>query len=351
MVENLLISVIIPVYKVEKYLNQCVDSILNQTYKNLEIILVDDGSPDRCPEICDAYAKKDKRVQVIHQKNGGLSNARKQGMSAVTGNYVMFVDGDDWIDSDTIENCAAEIEKRPELGCILFSYMKETQNSSIPMHIMEETVYLDAHTAESKVYRRLFGLQSDELNHPERLENMSSCCMKLYKTKYAKKGKYYDTWQVGSYEDGLFNMFALEDCDQVLYLDRPFYHYRKTESSLTSTFRPKLIEQWGTLFQIIEEIIKEKNLDQSYQEALTNRIALSITAIGLNELSNPSNGMWGHLKVIKQYLKQEKYRKAVKEIEIKALPLPWKLLLLSCKMQCAAAVYAALVIVKKLKNR
>lgn len=349
--EELLISVIIPVYKVEKYLNQCVDSVLNQTYRNLEIILVDDGSPDRCPEICDEYAMKDKRVQVIHKENGGLSSARKTGMSRVTGNYVMFVDGDDWIDRETVEKCVFETKKDSELGCILFSYMKETTNSSIPMHIMDETIYLESNEVENKIYRRLFGLLSEELGHPERMETMSSCCMKLYKTEYAKKGKYFDTRQVGSYEDGLFNIYALEGCKKMMYLDIPFYHYRKTESSLTSTFRPRLIQQWGNLFQIIEDIIKEKNLGQSYENALQNRIALSITAIGLNELSNLSNNLFGHLRVIKNYLKQEKYHKAVMQINIKSMPMAWKLLMVSSKLQCASAVYTALVAVKIMKNR
>ena len=98
-----LISVIIPVYKVEKYLNKCVDSVLNQTYKNLEIILVDDGSPDKCPEICDEYAKKDDRIKIIHKQNGGLSDARNVGIEKSTGEYITFIDSDDYVDSNYIE--------------------------------------------------------------------------------------------------------------------------------------------------------------------------------------------------------------------------------------------------------
>ena len=89
------LSVVVPVYRVEKFLNKCVDSIIAQTYKNLEIILVDDGSPDNCPSICDEYARKDERVRVIHKKNGGLSSARNAGLRAATGVYVAFVDSED----------------------------------------------------------------------------------------------------------------------------------------------------------------------------------------------------------------------------------------------------------------
>ena len=94
-----LISVIVPVYKVEEYLDRCVQSIVDQTYRNLEIILVDDGSPDNCGRLCDAWAEKDSRIKVIHKENGGLSDARNAGMAAATGEYIAFVDSDDWVDA------------------------------------------------------------------------------------------------------------------------------------------------------------------------------------------------------------------------------------------------------------
>lgn len=98
-----LISVIVPIYNVEKYLDRCVDSIINQTYKNLEIILVDDGSPDNCPKMCDDYAEKDSRIKVVHKENGGLSDARNVGMEVATGEYVSFIDSDDYISLDFYE--------------------------------------------------------------------------------------------------------------------------------------------------------------------------------------------------------------------------------------------------------
>lgn len=103
------ISVIVPVYKVEKYLVRCVESILNQTYSNIEIILVDDGSPDNCPKLCDEYAAKDSRIRVIHKPNGGLSSARNAGMEQVTGEFVGFVDSDDWVQPTMYENCLSLI--------------------------------------------------------------------------------------------------------------------------------------------------------------------------------------------------------------------------------------------------
>ncbi|MDQ1143763.1 glycosyltransferase involved in cell wall biosynthesis [Bacillus sp. SORGH_AS 510] len=97
------VSVIVPIYNVEKFLSKCIETIINQSYKNLEIILVDDGSPDRSGEICDEYAAKDKRIKVIHQKNSGVSSARNAGINAATGDYVCFADGDDYLMPDYVE--------------------------------------------------------------------------------------------------------------------------------------------------------------------------------------------------------------------------------------------------------
>lgn len=109
--QEAMISVIVPVYKVEEYLAQCVDSILAQTYRNLEVLLVDDGSPDRSGELCDDYAQRDARVRAIHKENGGLSSARNAGLDAASGDYVAFVDSDDWIEPDAYEAMMAAMQK------------------------------------------------------------------------------------------------------------------------------------------------------------------------------------------------------------------------------------------------
>lgn len=117
------ISIIVPVFNVEKYLERCVNSLINQTYKNIEIILVDDGSPDLCPQMCDEYAKKDERIKVLHKKNGGLSDARNAGLDVATGEYIAFVDSDDWVETDFIEtlykNAKSENADISIIGCTL----------------------------------------------------------------------------------------------------------------------------------------------------------------------------------------------------------------------------------------
>ncbi|MDR4508588.1 MAG: glycosyltransferase [Candidatus Brocadiaceae bacterium] len=131
-----LISIIIPVYKVENYLSKCVDSVLGQNFKNIEVILINDGSPDRCPEICDEYAAKDNRVRVIHKENGGLSEARNSGINSATGNYLMFLDSDDyWEGERCLENIVSRIisERAPDIlvyGCIDFLVNKNFRKIS-----------------------------------------------------------------------------------------------------------------------------------------------------------------------------------------------------------------------------
>ena len=98
-----LISIVLPIYNVENYIEKCMESVLNQTYKNIEIILVDGGSPDNCPIICDQYVKEDNRVKVVHKENGGLSDARNAGIKVANGDYITFIDSDDYVDKDYVE--------------------------------------------------------------------------------------------------------------------------------------------------------------------------------------------------------------------------------------------------------
>ena len=127
MINNKLISVIIPVYKVENYIDDCVKTIVEQTYKNLEIILVDDGSPDNCPKMCDEWATRDRRIKVVHKKNGGLSSARNAGMKVATGDYIGFVDSDDWIEKDMYEKLLDGFKSSSSIGitsCMVYSSLE-----------------------------------------------------------------------------------------------------------------------------------------------------------------------------------------------------------------------------------
>lgn len=153
MQDNPLISVIIPIYKVEKYLKKCVDSVLGQSYKNLEIILVDDGSPDSCPKICDEYSIMDDRIKVIHKKNGGLSDARNAGLDASIGEYIVFVDSDDFIDSKMIESLfEAAVDSDADLVICDYSFVDETGMIQKNYPSLKEEI-IDSQTALNYIYQ------------------------------------------------------------------------------------------------------------------------------------------------------------------------------------------------------
>ena len=132
------VSIIVPVYSVEPYLRKCIDSIIKQTYKNLEIILVDDGSPDSCGDICDEYAARDERIIVIHKQNGGLSDARNAGLDVAKGDYVQFVDSDDWIEKDC---CETAIQKASifHADIVCFGYLESFPSGRDVKHVVESS--------------------------------------------------------------------------------------------------------------------------------------------------------------------------------------------------------------------
>lgn len=199
-----LISVIIPVYKVEKYLKKCVDSVINQTYRNLEIFLVDDGSPDNCGDICDEYAAKDSRIKVIHKANGGLSDARNAALDVITGEYVCFVDSDDWIPEKAVEE-------------MLFSLKQFDVKVAIGnMDNVDENGALSELFAPSKEMKLL---RNEEIFS---VLGRPNACGKLYSTDLFKTVRY----PVGRlYEDVFTWHKILEQIDSVVLTGSVNYYY------------------------------------------------------------------------------------------------------------------------------
>ena len=156
-------SVIVPVYKVEEYLPNCIESVLNQTFSDFELILVDDGSPDKCPEICDSYKEKDDRIKVVHKTNGGLCSARKAGIKIANGEYVFNLDSDDLIENDTLE-CAYKIINETNCEIVSFSYrwVKNGQTFNITNDGLDEDLY-DKKGIEKYIYPKL--LMDKNMNH------------------------------------------------------------------------------------------------------------------------------------------------------------------------------------------
>lgn len=217
-----MISVIVPIYKVESYLRQCVDSILNQTYKDLEIILVDDGSPDNCPQICDEYASLDSRIIVIHKKNGGLSDARNKALKVATGDYISFVDSDDWLESTMYERLLNRMRKD---NCDLGMCARYV--------VTENTISIDSVSPES------FVKSKDEIM-PLILRDIigSQVWDKLYK-KELWDGLFFPVGR--QYEDIATTYLAVEKCTRFCYLNEPLYYYRMNDKGISLSERPNKI--------------------------------------------------------------------------------------------------------------
>lgn len=346
------ISVIVPIYNSSQVLHRCIDSLYNQSYKNIEIILVNDGSTDSSGKTCDSYAQMDSRIRVIHQPKRGVSSARNIGLKEVSGDYILFVDSDDWIDIDTIEKCLEEFKKNSLIDCVLFSYTKEYKENSYIKHTFDANLFFKTKQEfNSQVYRKLFGLTNEELSHPERLEYMTTCWGKMYKRTVIDKSRFIDIEKIGSCEDGLFNMDALVNCNCAVYLDKPFYHYRYTKDSLTSKYRPNLPKQWENLFSEMQKKVLTYHLSKDFQEALNNRIALSILGIGMNEMSNPECGLISFTKYIRNYITSIRYREAISTMDLKRLPFVWKVLMFCCKFRCAFGVSVILKIIRIIKSK
>ena len=211
-----LISVIVPVYKVEPYLHKCVDSILNQTYQNLEVILVDDGSPDNCGAICDAYAEQDSRVKVIHKENGGLSSARNAGLEIASGEYISFVDSDDWLDTKLYSCC---LDAMPfDMAIFGITYVYEgAQDSQIvpacekPQSICwgkDDQLFLDL------VRRSLFGYM----------------CNKIYRRNIIQRIRFPD---ILLREDLVTNIELLKRTEDIVLINcSGYYYFQRSDSSL-----------------------------------------------------------------------------------------------------------------------
>ena len=223
------ITVIVPVYNVEHYLDKCLDSLVNQTYKNLEIIVINDGSTDNSGIICQEYAQKDNRIIYIEKENGGLSDARNVGLDKMTGSYVTFIDSDDWVELDYVEILYKKIiEYQADISVgNYYSYNED-----------EETYYF--HIYGDSYYEKVYDNVSifENLYESQEMKSFAliSACGKLYKAKLFDYLR-FDKGKLG--EDGYFNQKMYLSVNKVVYLNKGLYAYRQRSGSITNTWTEK----------------------------------------------------------------------------------------------------------------
>jgi glycosyltransferase involved in cell wall biosynthesis len=222
------VSIIVPIYKVEKYIHRCINSIINQTYANLEIILVDDGSPDSCGEIADQYQEKDPRIQVIHKQNGGLSDARNAGMGQVSGAFTMFVDSDDWLEKDMVETMVNNsLAYQADIVQAAFYYAYEDRLLADYRHFRENDLPVLLNNKQLMY----------ELVINEKVKNFA--WGKLYRTKLIEdipfeKGVLF--------EDVFWAHQVMHRADRFLILHQPFYYYCQRDDSIVASYTPRNLD-------------------------------------------------------------------------------------------------------------
>lgn len=221
-----MISVIVPVYKIEEYLRQCLESLSAQTLEDMEIIIVDDGSPDGCPEICDEYAAKDARMKVVHKQNGGLLSARKAGFAASSGDYIGFVDGDDWVVPETFMNMHnAIIKYSPDV--ILSDFLCDYGDCIEPSVQCFEEGFYDRARLESEIFPKMLfdgSFYSFGVN--------PNCWSKLVKRELIEKNLTPVDERIRMGEDAAFIYPCLLDAQSAACIKTPTYHYRITGRSI-----------------------------------------------------------------------------------------------------------------------
>jgi len=345
-----MISIIVPVYNVEEVLPICLGSLTSQTYRDLEIICVNDGSKDNSLEILKGFAARDSRIKLIDRENRGPSLTRNEALDIVHGEWTMFVDSDDWLEPETCEK-ALQAAQEKQADVVLWAYVREFRMTSAPKLYLEKETVWDENVAELR--RRMVGPIGSELKRPDTMDAICTIWGKLYRTELIQQAqpiRFVDTKEIGSCEDVLFNISYMGRCQKAVYLPRCWYHYRKVDSSFTSANNPTLPAKWHRLYEELRKILQQENLGSDYQTALDDRISLGIIGLGLNEVFANSS-LSSKRKAIKKLLERDEYRAAIKHFDLSQLPLHWRMFFACAKHGSAMGVLFFLLIIRKIINR
>lgn len=303
------ISMIIPVYNAEQYLKKCVDSVRAQTYGNLEIMLVDDGSTDSSGELCDAYAEKDERIRVVHKENGGLVSAWKAGVKECSGEYVSFLDSDDWINPEMLSEMSAYLTGN-DREMVISDYIIERDggNQEYVWQKLAPGEY-GRKEIEEKIFPCLLGQE-------ERYITISRCMKLISKRLIAENGNYTDPAIIVG-EDTTIMLPVLLDCQRIVAMDhKAYYHYLYVKESMVHKYNEKLTENIRKLIQTTDRILKDKFTGDKLEEQqrhLDQESVLWYFLVLKNEArGNPSSYRRNILKLCRS----EEIRDLVKRTEI-----------------------------------
>ncbi len=280
-----LVSVIIPIYNIEKYLNKCVDSILCQTYANIEVILVDDGSSDNSPILCDDYAKADKRVKVVHKKNGGLSDARNTGMEASSGEYLIFLDGDDfWPNSSSLETLMNYAKDNQDLDFVCFNWFYYYPESDVYTKYTPYNQELSSPTNKNKAVVLL--IKDGDLP--------MSACNKLLNRVFLITNKLFFKSGIIA-EDIPWFINVLEKTQKCCFVNEYIYAYR--QNVMTSLTRSGGMKSFRDLFATVKEellLLEKRGFSNEAKQAIYSFLAYeySILLLKVNSMQEAEKKEW-----------------------------------------------------------
>lgn len=331
------ISIIVPVYKIaERYLRQCIESLMKQSLHEIEIILVNDGSPDHCPEICDEYAKKDFRINVIHQKNEGVSVARNAGINWAHGEYVSFVDGDDWCELEMCEKLYA-YAKENSSDIVIASYTREQKNSqsfSWEKNITE----LSPSQHEWVIQTAIF---AQELKASTAII-FWSVWSKLYRLDFIRQNQLYFFNGIDVFEDDLFNVSAYIKATSIAYLDSPYYHYRiNHDNTAMVKYHTNFHAQQQQLIQLLSALIQESSVAEKLYPLVQRRSIHTILHLLPQYFFHPQRNTPFHQTIVelRHFLESDFVKKYLEAYDSRYFSIAEKAAIYICKKKYVFLLY------------
>lgn len=322
------VSIIVPIYNVELYIERCIESLINQTYENLEIILVNDGSTDGSRSIVSSYCHCP-NVKTVTKENGGLSSARNAGLKIASGDFIMFVDGDDYLEFDAVGKLMSHVADGTEL--LLFPYVREYGKESFktPLFNMEYMEF-DEKSVRSKIWAKLIGPGKEDRNvSPVNMDRLNTAWGKLYAQSLIQDSRFTDTQLIGP-EDGWFNIQVLLNCKSAKYVSDVCYHYEKTnQDSLLHVYNENFMSKRWNLYKLISIFIREQGLKE-YKLNLKRRIICE--QYGLLQNIWCSNLKTNEKRVkTNEILKNSKYEKLYLNMKLSFIEPKWRVFYMLCK--------------------
>ena len=327
------VSIIVPVYRVEQYIHRCVDSLLNQTLKKIEIILVDDQSPDNCPAICDDLANSHENIKVVHKANGGLGLARNSGLSVAEGEFVAFVDSDDYIDLDMMEKLYSEC-KSSQLD-VIYSEFNTDNYPGYNVFPHSEKLYIN---------EEIESLRLDFLGaEPEYISSVkyeASACKGLYSLDLIRKNNIsFLSEREYISEDVLFNLNILKAAQRVKIVPWQMYHYCLNGASLTHVYRP---DRWEKQLTMLKELLFQKSTFKNPDDVAlrVKRTAMSYARMAMViEAQRKDIGNFQQYKKLKEIVEDKRFQAYLKQYPILKMPISWTIFALLLKYKCALFLY------------